>query len=252
MIAALRSALYMAFLIVTVIPYACACMVWAVLPLAWRYRLTIGWPKLALWGARWIVGIRWQIKGAENLPDAPVIVLSKHQSAWETLFFPAWMPRPMCFVYKKELHRVPFFGWGLALLKMIPIDRASGRDAVDQVVRLGQQRLNEGRWPILFPEGTRVAPGKTGRYRLGGALLAARTGAPVLPVAHNAGTLWRRKAFIKHPGTVTVSFGPLIATDGLDAHTINARVEDWIEGEMRRISPESYGADAGHADAAAA
>jgi len=252
MIAFLRSALYMAFLIVTVIPYAFACILWAPLPLAWRYRLTIGWPKLALWGARWIVGIRWRIVGAENLPDAPVIVLSKHQSAWETLFFPAWMPRPMCFVYKKELHRVPFFGWGLALLNMIPIDRASGRDAVDQVVRLGKQRLDEGRWPILLPEGTRVAPGKTGRYRIGGALLAARGGAPVLPVAHNAGTLWRRKAFIKHAGTVTVSFGPLIETQGLDAQTVNARVQDWIEAEMRRISPECYGADADHAGASAA
>jgi len=241
MLAALRSALYMAFLIVTVIPYAMACLLWAPLPQGWRYRLTVGWPKLALWGARWIVGIRWQVRGLENLPDAPVIVLSKHQSAWETLFFPATMPRQVCFVYKKELHLVPFFGWGLGLLNMIAIDRASGRDSVDQVVRVGGQRLREGRWPLLFPEGTRTAPGTTGRYRVGGALLAARTGAPILPVAHNAGRLWRRKAFIKRAGIVTVSFGPLIHTQGLDAQTINTRVKDWIEGEMRRISPQDYG-----------
>jgi len=240
MVAALRSSLYMAFLIVTVIPYAFACLLWAPLPLDWRYRLTVGWPRLAIWGARWIVGIRWQVRGAEHLPDGPVIVLSKHQSAWETLYFPAYMPRQVCFVYKKELHRVPFFGWGLALLNMIPIDRGNGRASVAQVVRIGAQRLREGRWPLLFPEGTRIAPGATGRYRMGGALLAADTGIPVLPVAHNAGSLWRRKAFIKHAGTVTVSFGPLIPSAGLDAETINTRVKQWIEDEMRRISPRDY------------
>jgi len=240
MLAALRSALYMGFLIVTVIPYALACLLWAPLPLNWRYRLTVGWPKLALWGARWIVGIRWQVRGLENLPEGSAIVLSKHQSAWETLFFPATLPRQVCFVYKRELHRIPFFGWGLGLLNMIPIDRTNGRDAVEQVVRLGEQRLREGRWPLLFPEGTRIAPGATGRYRMGGARLAAHTGAPILPVAHNAGRLWRRKAFIKHAGLITVSFGPLIPTEGLDAATINARVKAWIEGEMRRISPQDY------------
>jgi len=240
MLAALRSLIYMVFLIVTVIPYAFACLLWAPLPLDWRYRLTVGWPRLAVWGARWIVGIRWQVRGVENLPDGPVIVLAKHQSAWETLYFPAYLPRPACFVYKKELHRVPFFGWGLALLNMIPIDRGNGREAAAQVVRIGSQRLREGRWPLLFPEGTRIAPGATGRYRMGGALLAAATGAPVLPVAHNAGSLWRRKAFIKRAGTVTVSFGPLIPTEGLDAATINARVQAWIEAEMRRISPQDY------------
>ncbi|SUV86043.1 acyltransferase [Bordetella pertussis] len=163
----LRSALYALFLIVTVIPYAFACILWAPLPLHWRYRLTVGWPRLAIWGARVICGIRWRIKGAENLPDGPAILLSKHQSAWETLFFPAHMPREVCFVYKKELHMVPFFGWGLALLRMIPIDRAKGRDAFEQVVRQGQVRLDEGRWPLLFPEGTRVPPGKTGRFKDG-------------------------------------------------------------------------------------
>lgn len=133
----LRSFLYMVFLAVTVIPYAFACILWAPLPLRLRYRLTVGWPRLAIWGAKVFCGIRWQVKGWENLPDQPVVLLSKHQSAWETLFFPAHMPRPVCFVYKKSLHWVPFFGWGLALLRMIPIDRAKGRDAFEQVVREG-------------------------------------------------------------------------------------------------------------------
>ncbi len=238
--AALRSTLYMLFLIITVIPYAFACILWAPLPLRWRYKLTCGWPGLAIWGAKHIVGIRWQIKGAENLPDGPAILLSKHQSAWETLFLPSHMPREVCFVYKKELHKVPFFGWGLALLRMIPIDRSKGRDAFEQVVRLGQQRLNEGRWPILFPEGTRIAPGKMGRYKLGGALLATRTGAGIIPIAHNAGECWPRNAFVKKPGLVTLSIGPLIDTTGLDAETVNQKVQDWIEGEMRILNPERY------------
>ena len=178
-----RSLLYMLFLSITVIPYAFACLIWAPLPLHWRYRLTVGWPRMAIWGARFFCGIRWQLKGAENFPDGPAVLLSKHQSAWETLFFPAHMPRQVCFVYKKELHMVPFFGWGLALLRMIPIDRARGRDAFEQVIKQGKQRMDEGRWPLLFPEGTRVAPGKTGRFKMGGALLASRTGAAVIPVA---------------------------------------------------------------------
>lgn len=241
--AVFRATLYQIFLIVTVIPYAIACLLWAPLPLHWRYRLTIGWPRLGIWGAKVILGIRWQIKGAENLPDGPAIMLSKHQSAWETMFIIGYMPRDMCFVYKRELHRIPFFGWGLALLRMIPIDRSKGRDAFEQVVKIGQERINEGRWPILFPEGTRILPGKAGRYKLGGALLATRTNTPIIPVAHNAGECWQRNAFIKKPGLITVSIGPLIETAGLDAETVNRKVQDWIESEMRVLNPERYGLD---------
>lgn len=237
----IRALIYQILLVVTVIPYAIACLIWMPLPLSLRYRLTVGWPRLAIWGAKVILGLRWQVKGWENLPDGPAIVLSKHQSAWETMFFAAYLPRNVCFVYKRELHRIPFFGWGLALLRMIPIDRSRGRDAFEQVIRVGRERLAEGRWPLLFPEGTRMAPGKTGRYKMGGALLAQATRAPVIPIAHNAGELWPRKAFIKKPGLITVSIGPLIATDGLTATEINAKVQEWIEGEMRRLNPERYG-----------
>lgn len=236
----IRAVIYQIFLIVTVVPYALACMLWAPLPLHQRYRLTVGWPRLAVWGAKTILGIRWQLKGAENFPDGPAILLSKHQSAWETLFFPAYMPRELCFVYKKELHLIPFFGWGLALLRMIPIDRSKGRDAFEQVVRVGQERINDGRWPILFPEGTRIAPGKTGRYKMGGALLASRTQTPIIPVAHNAGECWPRRAFIKKPGLITVSVGPLIYPDGLPPEQLNQKVQDWIESEMRVLNPERY------------
>jgi len=237
----LRAIVYQCFLIATVIPYAIACIIWMPLPLSVRYRLTVGWPRLAIWGAKVILGLRWQTRGWENFPDAPAIVLSKHQSAWETMFFAGYLPRDVCFVYKRELHRIPFFGWGLALLRMIPIDRARGKDAFEQVIRVGRQRLAEGRWPLLFPEGTRMAPGKTGRYRMGGALLAEATGVPVIPIAHNAGELWPRNAFLKKPGLITVSIGPPIPTEGLTAAEINQKVQAWIEEEMRRLNPERYG-----------
>jgi len=239
-VAAIRSFFLTLFLTVTVIPYALACVLWAPLPLRIRYPLTTGWAALAIWAARVITGIRWQVKGAENLPDGPAIVLAKHQSAWETLFLPIFLPREACFIYKRELHRIPFFGWGLALLRMIPIDRAKGRDAFEQVVRVGQQRLDEGRWPVIFPEGTRMPPGKTGRYKMGGALLATRTGAMVIPIAHNAGECWPRNAFIKKPGLVTVSIGPPIDSAGLSAEALNRKVQQWIEDEMRRLNPERY------------
>ena len=236
----LRSSIYALFLIVTVIPYAFICLLGFPLPLHWRFKITMGWPKLAIWGARVICGIRYQFEGWENFPDGKAIILSKHQSAWETLFLPAYLPREVCFVYKRELHRVPFFGWGLAMLDMIPIDRSKGRDAFEQVVKVGQQRLNEGRWPILFPEGTRIAPGKAGRFKMGGALLATRTGAPVVPIALNAGECWARNAFIKRPGLITVSIGKPIPSEGLTPEELNTRVQDWIEHEMHRLNPERY------------
>ncbi|NLC35326.1 MAG: 1-acyl-sn-glycerol-3-phosphate acyltransferase [Alcaligenaceae bacterium] len=236
----LRALFYQIFLVATVIPYAIICLLWAPLPLNQRYRLTLGWPRMAIWAARVILGIKWEVKGWENLPDSAAVVLSKHQSAWETMFLAAHLPRDVCFVYKRELHRIPFFGWGLALLRMIPIDRAKGRDAVDQVIRVGQKRLEEGRWPLLFPEGTRVAPGEAGRYKMGGALLAKKAEAPIIPVAHNAGECWPRRAFLKKPGTVTVSIGPLIHTKGRSAAELNREVEAWIEGEMRVLNPERY------------
>src|SRR5699024_6793462 len=132
------------------------------------------------------------------------------------------------------------FGWGLALLRMIPIDRSRGRDAFEQVVRVGQKRLDEGRWPLLFPEGTRVAPGKQARFKPGGARLALRTNTPVIPIAHNAGELWPRHAHIKKPGTITVSIGPPISPEGKTADQLNRAVQAWIDQRMRELNPERY------------
>lgn len=231
----IRASLYYLFLIVTVIPYAFISISTAVLPLHWRYRITTGWPRMAIWGAKVFCGLRWRMEGTENLPDGPAIVLAKHQSAWETLFLPTHLSRELCFVYKRELHRIPFFGWGLALLKMIPIDRSKGKEAFEQVVQTGQKRLDEGRWPILFPEGTRIAPGKMGRFKMGGAVLATRTNTPVIPIAHNAGEFWPRNSFTKRPGVITVRIGELIYPDGLTPEELNDKVYAWIETQMKSM-----------------
>ena len=240
---AARSILFLVFQLVTVVPVAIGCLLWAPAPLRWRYRLTIGWPRMVIWAADRLLGIRHEVRGTENLPDEPVILLSKHQSTWETLFYPTFMPRELCYVFKRELLYLPFFGWGIWLLDMIHIDRRNGTDAFEQVVRQGTRKLAEGSWIILFPEGTRTRVGSQGRYKRGGARLAARTGVPVVPIAVNSGECWPRNAFIKRPGLITVSIGQPIPSAGKSAEQLSNEVERWIEGEMRRISPHAYASE---------
>ena len=199
-----------------------------------RYRCISLWAKTMLWWLQLTCGIRYRVIGQENIPNTPCVVLSKHQSAWETLAFQKILPDQV-WVLKRELLWLPFFGWGLALTSPIAIDRAAGREALKQLVEQGQDRLNRGFDVVVFPEGTRVAPGERGRYHIGGAWLAAHTKTPVLPIAHNAGKFWGKNAFLKKPGTVTVSIGPLIDSKHLKTDALNRRVEDWIENEMTRL-----------------
>lgn len=235
-----RSALYMAALVVTVVPWAFVVCGAFVFPVHTRYWLATRWTRFAIWSARWICGIRYRVEGWENLPDAPAILLPKHQSAWETLWLPSFMPRDLTFVYKRELHLVPFFGWGLGSLQMISIDRSRGTDAFEQVVEQGTDRLQRGWWIVIFPEGTRTPPGSNRRYKTGGARLAVRTGALVVPIAHNSGECWPRKAFLKRPGEIVVSIGPPIDPAGKTADEVAALTEAWIETEMRRLAPHRY------------
>ena len=189
--------------------------------------------------ARWTCGIRWEVEGWEHVPKTPAIIMAKHQSAWETLFLDGYFPS-QCWVIKKELLWLPFVGWGLMAVRAIAIDRSSGASAREQIVEQGGERLREGHWVTIFPEGTRVAPGTRGRYGIGGSLLATRTGAPILPIAHNAGEFWPRYAFRKHAGVVKVVIGPVIPSAGREVLEVNREVEAWIEGQMRRISPHRY------------
>ena len=202
----------------------------------------IGYALARSWGlqivrlAKLICGIDYNILGMENLPSTPSIIMAKHQSAWETVSLLALMPRAS-WIIKRELVYVPFVGWALASLKSIAIDRKSGKNARDQILEQGREYLATGQWVIIFPEGTRVAPGQKGRYGIGGAWLASQTGTPIVPIAHNAGELWQRNAFIKSPGTVTMSIGPVIETKDKTSLEIIRQVEAWIENEMARLPP---------------
>jgi 1-acyl-sn-glycerol-3-phosphate acyltransferase len=236
----LRSAIYLLALAATVIPWALVVLAAYVTPVPTRYRLCTMWTRFAIATARRICGISWRVEGWENLPDGPAILLPKHQSTWETFWLPSYVPRKLTFVYKRELHLVPFFGWAMASLHMINIDRSRGQDAFEQVVRQGTDHLRDGWWIVIFPEGTRTPPGSTRRYKTGGARLAVRTGTPVVPIAVNSGEVWPRRAFLKVPGEITICIGKPISTEGRTADQVGSLVESWIETQMRRLAPHRY------------
>ncbi len=236
-LAVLRSTLYTLIQIVITPPYALIALATFPLPPLSRYRIISGWAHLMLFLLRVICGVRYRVLGAEHIPKIPSIVLSKHQSAWETLAFQQIFP-PQVWVLKKELLRIPFFGWGLAMTSPIAIDRSSGKAALKQIVIQGRDRLKQGFWIVIFPEGTRIAPGEKGKYGIGGAWLATHVDAPVVPVAHNAGEFWSKDAFVKLPGTITVSIGAPINSAGMEPGELNARVEAWIEAEMIHIGSQ--------------
>jgi 1-acyl-sn-glycerol-3-phosphate acyltransferase len=233
-----RSTLFALALLLITPPYALLALATFALPRMVRYRIISGWSRLVLWLARRLVGIDWRVEGKENLPAGPAIILSKHQSAWETIAFQVIFP-PQVHVLKRELLWIPFFGWGLALMSPIAIDRGRGVAALRSIARGGKERLQQGFWVVVFPEGTRVAPGERRNYQLGGAWLAAESGAAVVPVAHNAGLFWPRNAFLKRSGTVTVRIGPSIAAANRDPKTINALAEKWIEEQQESLCPRA-------------
>ncbi len=218
----------------------------AVLPFRTRYRLLTTWGDFVVRWCEICCDLRHEAHFEAPLPEGPCIVMANHQSAWETMALQRYFP-PMVWVLKRELLWIPFFGWGLALIEPIAIDRSAGRRAVEQLIEQGRARLAAGRWIIVFPEGTRVAPGARRRFKPGGAILASRTGAPVIPVAHNAGLYWRRNAFIKYPGRVRIVVGPAIPTEGRSPEEINAAVERWILAKRSEMEPLSERADASQA-----
>ena len=199
-----------------------------------RYRLISSYARTMIWLLGPICGIRHQVIGMENIPDKPCVVLCKHQSAWETLALQVILP-PQAWVLKRELLWLPFFGWGLAMTSPIAINRSDGKGAVKQLLSQGKKRLAQGFFVVIFTEGTRIPYGQRGKYKIGGALLAASSKVPVLPIAHDAGRLWGRNSFIKRPGLITFSIGPVIPASGLKAEEINTRAEAWIEAEVERI-----------------
>jgi len=228
-----RSSLYFLCLVfLTVIIAMVIITVGLLLP--YRQRSTLGniWGRCNLWLLSKICGLNYEIRGLENIPETGCIILSKHQSAWETIALRGLLPANQAWVLKRELLWVPFFGWALLALQAIGIDRKSGRTAMNQVVTKGQKHLDKGNNVIIFPEGTRVAPGERKRYGAGGAILAHHTKFPIVPIALNSGVFWRRRDLKKYPGTIQVVIGPPIPVEGLKSSAINKKVEEWIETTM--------------------
>jgi len=240
----LRSFLHLLFMAVTVIPWALAVLAAApFLNSTQIYWMCVGWLRVAVRSGELLLGIRNRVSGVEHLPvgsTAPAILLLKHQSTWETFCMPTLMPHPLAYVFKKELLYVPFFGWAMAKMDMIHIDRSKRAQAFNKVVEQGQRLLDQGTWVIMFPEGTRIARGQQGTYKTGGTRLAVATGAPVIPIAVTSAKCWPRKALIKRPGVVDFSIGRPIPSAGRDPDELMREVEAWIEAEMRRLDPEAY------------
>ncbi|MFT5395377.1 MAG: 1-acyl-sn-glycerol-3-phosphate acyltransferase [Gammaproteobacteria bacterium] len=193
-----------------------------------RYYIVTRWTTFNLWWLKICCKVDYKIEGLDNIPDKACIVMCKHQSAFETLALQLIFV-PQVWILKRELLKIPIYGWGLASMQPIAIDRGSAIKSFRQIVTQGCQRLTEGLWVIIFPEGTRVAPGEKGTYLPGGGMLAVKSGANVIPVAHNAGHLWPRNSLIKKPGTITLLIGPVIESTNKSAKQITAEVENWIE-----------------------
>ena len=242
-----RAVLHTALLAVTVVPWALAAVLLRVLGQEkWCYAVCINWLRLSVNSGTAILGIHNRITGWENLPKGETdaaILLVKHQSLWETFTMIAIMPHPLAYVFKKELLRIPFFGWAIGSLDMIHIDRKQGAQAFNKVVEQGKRLLDKGTWVIMFPEGTRTARGQQGVYKTGGTRVAIETGAPVVPVAVTSAKCWPKKAFIKTPGIVDISIGKPIPSTGREPAELMREVEAWIEAEMRRLDAEAYSSE---------
>lgn len=235
-----RSLLYFSFLVVstTLFGLALATVGWF-LPFKGRSGIANLWARVNVKMQFVLCNLDYKITGLENIPSTNTIVFSKHQSAWETIALRCILPPQQTWVLKQELMWIPIFGWALAAAQPIAINRKAGRRAAKQIIEQGRKRLQQGRTLIVFPEGTRVAPGSRKKYGIGGALLAEKTGYPVLPIAHNAGVYWRRRGIKKNPGTIQVVIGPAIDTGGLGALEINKRVEQWIEETVASL-PQNH------------
>ena len=230
----LRSCLFFLLQLLLTPPYAVIAVLTFPFNALMRYRIISVWARLMMLALDHLCGIKFRVIGAENIPSEPCVVLSKHQSAWETFAFQLIFP-PQVYVIKRELLWIPFFGWGLAMCSPIAINRGAGPRAARQMLAQGKDRLARGFCVIVYPEGTRVAPGTRGKYQSSGSAIAVHARVPVLPVAHNAGRYWRRNAFLKLPGTITVSIGPPLDTTGRKADALTREVEAWIENEMQQI-----------------
>ena len=231
----LRSLAFWVVFPVSIIIFATLLMLTAPFSLQLRWSLLQYWVHFILWWLKVTCKLTHQVQGSEHITQGPAIVFAKHQSTWETIGLQTIFPLQV-WVAKRELMWVPFFGWGLALMKCIHIKRGTGKAAMKQLVTQGRARLQDGNWIVIFPEGTRIPAGQKGRYRIGGAVLAIETGYPIVPVAHNAGEYWPRRSFIKRPGVIQVRIGAPISPQGKTAQQLLDQASGWIEAQMAEIT----------------
>lgn len=228
----IRSFLFSFISLSVMLIYSLYCVLISFTPLSFRYAAVMRFNKFEIYLLKILCGVKYKIEGLENIPkDRNGVVLSKHQSTWETYMLPTLFHQA-AIILKRELLFLPFFGWGLAIVSPIAINRNDRSSAMDQVIQQGTKYLKEGRWILVFPEGTRIPVGKVGKYRLGGARLASLNHAPVLPVAHNAGRFWPKRKFIKQPGTIHLAIGPLIETEGKTPEQVLTEAKNWIENKI--------------------
>ncbi|MBO1923172.1 lysophospholipid acyltransferase family protein [Thiomicrorhabdus sp. 6S3-12] len=194
-----------------------------------RYGVMSQWAYFCLWWLRMTCGIRSRVHGLDQVDhEKPGLILARHESAWETLKFQTIFPR-QAYVLKQELLKIPFFGWGMALLHPIAIDRGAGRKALKQILTEGQQRLDGGNWVVIFPEGTRMPPNELGKINIGGSMLAKQAQVPIYLVMHNAGKFWPKNGFIKKPGTIDVYIKRLDDVSDLSTAELNQMIADWYQ-----------------------
>ncbi len=205
------------------------------LPLKFRIGVVRLWIDSSLFCVKFFCGLNYVVEGRENIPENGFIVMSKHSSTWETIAMQKFF-RPMVWVVKRELTWIPFFGWALKALDVVALNRGTGRKAINQLIRESAERMDQGRILMLFPEGTRVPPGQTRPFKIGGAIVSSKTGYSVVPIAHNAGEYWPRHSWIKWPGTIRVVIGKPIDPEGKSPEQIIAEVANWIRAECDRIS----------------
>ena len=239
----IRSLIYFALFVVNTIIFGLLLSIlgWVV-PHSWSNAIANSWAALNSWLLKVTCALSYRISGSENLPESAAIIMSKHQSTWETIALRHIVGGKQAWILKRELLRVPIFGWALASMSSIAIDRKAGRKAIVQIIKQGTSLLNSGHRVMIFPEGTRTAPGERGRYGIGGAILAEKSGVPVIPIAHNAGYFWRRRDINKYPGIIDVVIGEPISTSGRHAKEIIRDVEEWIENQMDQLPAPTHGA----------
>ena len=232
---AIRAVIF--YILVSILVLIFSLTLFLLIPLPFRYgrqQVSRAWAHCIAFAGRLACGIRYNIVGTENIPNTAVVYLSKHQSAWETMTFSGLLP-PNCFVCKEALLKIPFFGWSMAICKAIPINRSAGVSAFKKVLSVGKERLAEGLSIIIFPEGTRVAPKQHPKFHRTGVTLATSCNVPIIPIAHNSGSCWRRNQFIKRPGLITIVIGKPIDQTGKSAETINQEVHQWMQAQMEQL-----------------